>query len=564
MLNTRAVWLGALALSAQPLWCQVASSDVMGQIESILEKKLRDTKPDDPQSVKDLNTYLGNLTDVYTTHRTEYVQYLGSRPAHVAYREKAVYQGTFVSALEAVENGRVDEQAGGPAGVGAAASAAEKAGITGLITGAFENGAMTQTLDQNLLTLRGNAEGLFRFLTGQQVLPICETAEDVACDPSPLNNLELSASFDVSGSNSTMVSGQDSLTGAQIAGLLTSNKKQFSSASARYVIIGSRDLRSPAYRTAWKAWYDANSQKLAATTQQLLLAAQAIFTVITRAPALDARGNPKPDTNLYDDWAAQASAAVNAAVESSKGKDGTTRAREIVSVLADQYNQLESKMRSAMPDFDQKLETLSSASAQYFNATRAGFALADQPMLTAEFTYSEPTAQPKLLTGKVIFAWSPKQKGTANPGTLTLNGGFDFYTKPQTAGTNGGTSRFRDAQFALQFDRPLGGKGNPATLTIGSYIQYQMNPGLIVIPPGSNLLQGITLPPNGAQILTQKGTIAVVNASVTLQLPNSGIRLPIGFSYSNRTDLVTGNEIRGHIGLSFDTHSLLLASDKQQ
>ena len=61
---------------------------------------------------------------------------------------------------------------------------------------------MTQTLDQNVLTMRGNAEGLFRFLTGQEVLPMCITPEDTGCDASPLNNLEITSSFDVSKTSS--------------------------------------------------------------------------------------------------------------------------------------------------------------------------------------------------------------------------------------------------------------------------------------------------------------------------------------------------------------------------
>ena len=47
----------------------------------------------------------------------------------------------------------------------------EKAGAAGLVTAALESGALTQTFGQNLLALRGNTEGLFRFLSWQQVLP---------------------------------------------------------------------------------------------------------------------------------------------------------------------------------------------------------------------------------------------------------------------------------------------------------------------------------------------------------------------------------------------------------
>jgi hypothetical protein len=75
----------------------------------------------------------------------------------------------------------------------------------------------------------------------------------------------------------------------------------------------------------------------------------------------------------------------------------------------------------------------------------------------------------------------------------------------------------------VQFDRPLGGSGAPATLSIGGGFQHDVATGF---------------------------------ASVTLHLPNSGVKVPIGISWSNRTELVTGTAIRGHIGFHFDTHTL--------
>ena len=88
-----------------------------------------------------------------------------------------------------------------------------------------------------------------------------------------------------------------------------------------------------------------------------------------------------------------------------------------------------------------------------------------------------------------------------------------------------------------------------------------MNPGLINLPeppaPGAFRCRR-----NAAQILSQKGTIAGAHTGLTLQIPSSGVRVPIGTFYSNRTELITGNESRGHIGFSFDTHSLLLEPQK--
>jgi len=503
----------------------------MTQFKPFIDAIVRDPNTD---------TRYTNLVDVNANNRQGLIQYLRTS-------QTTMFATTFNKLLQAVENGRVDEQSGGSATAGGAASAAEKAGITGLITGALESGAMTQTLSQNVLTLRGNADGLFRFLTGQPVIPICASPTDTSCDASPWNNLELTTSLAVSGSNTQAVSGQTP-TGTQVAGLLTSDKRQFSSASARYVILNSRDLRSPSYRTAWLAWYNSNLTQLKTVGGDLLKGQDDIFNPLMLDK--DAKGNL-----FYDQWLMDT-------VSLLKGVKPVTEAG-LEAVFQKQLAILETRIRVIVPDLNTKLDTASSAYGRFFALNNQGIELANKPMLTFEATYSEPSLQPKVVDATAIFAWSPKAKGTTNPGTLTLNGGVSFYTKAQPTDTRGNTSTIKDAQFAGQFDRPLGTSG-AATLSIGGYFQYQLSPGLINIPagtvaPGTN----IPLPGNAMQLLAPKGTIAVAQASITLQLPNSGVKVPIGISWSNRTDLLTGNEIRAHIGFTFDTHSLLLTGSQQ-
>jgi hypothetical protein len=50
----------------------------------------------------------------------------------------------------------------------------------------------------------------------------------------------------------------------------------------------------------------------------------------------------------------------------------------------------------------------------------------------------------------------------------------------------------------------------------------------------------------------------VADATVTVRTARNGVKIPVGFSWSNRTDLAKGSEFRGHIGLSFDSVPLLL------
>lgn len=121
------------------------------------------------------------------------------------------------------------------------------------------------------------------------------------------------------------------------------------------------------------------------------------------------------------------------------------------------------------------------------------------------------------MSTKLVFDWSPKGTGTVNYGTLTLNADASIYTAVQP--TNASGNRWRDAQVAFQFDRPIASNAL-STLTIGTYNQYKISPGLVTITAGSTSPPSTTipLPTGGGQLLAPRGTIAVALASVTLQI----------------------------------------------
>jgi hypothetical protein len=249
-------------------------------------------------------------------------------------------------------------------------------------------------------------------------------------------------------------------------------------------------------------------------------------------------------------------------------------------VLSDRMNKLIELMRSKEPQFETRLQDLADAYTKYFaTQDQLGRNMITAPEATIQATYSEPLLQPKLINVKFSYAWSPGTPKTAmectagltesamtncgNPGTITFNAGVDLYQKDQPTGIATNTSRFRDAQVALQFDRPLGGGGSPVQLSVGGYYQYQRNPGIFTVPSGAASIPNtnIPLPPNGAIILTDtKGSLYAVQAVVTVQVPGFGVRVPIGISWSNKTDLVRGNEVRAHIGFTFNSVAALLSA----
>lgn len=379
-----------VGVAAVPLFGQGAPPD---QANPLAEFAVKDNinRPDFPVA----------LTDVAASAKA-FIDYVVASNA---------FGATFRNLLKSAENGRVDEQSGAPTTAGGATSAAEKAGLTGLVTAALETGALTQTLDQNLFTLRGNAEGLFRFLSGQEVLPQCLDATDTSCDPSPLNNLELTASFAVSKSNTQTVTGQSVDGGATLTALISSPNRQFSSATARYAIINSRDLRSKTYRDAWNAWFSQNRTALEQASSDVLSAEDAIFNQIQ---SQDINGKTvSPNDSLYSTWRKGANDALLEVMPRTEAA--------VSAVLKQQLDLLITQMQKAHPDFQDKIVAARNAYNRYYANTIAGFELGNQPMLTLEASYQEPPLETKFVNTQLIFGWSPKGNGTTNHGTVTLN-----------------------------------------------------------------------------------------------------------------------------------------------
>ena len=65
------------------------------------------------------------------------------------------------------------------------------------------------------------------------------------------------------------------------------------------------------------------------------------------------------------------------------------------------------------------------------------------------------------------------------------------------------------------------------------------------------------LPGPAVQVLGTKGHIGIGQAKLTIPLGNS-IKMPIAFTYANRTELITATEVRGNIGFTFDLDSLFM------
>jgi len=485
------------------------------------------------------NAALDNLVDVTGPQSYAFLHY--ALPPSVLVND-------FRRFLQTANSARVDQQIGSLAG-GGSTGAASRTGLTALLGFAFETGAVTQTVDQNAATLRANADGLLRFLSNQDVIPPCAPSQPDCGTPGWLKDVELAASFNVSDAGQQNIRGTTPAGSAAGFSALLDNR-QLAGFSVRYAVSNPRDPRSPQYRAKWVAWLQSNRSQLGIAGDSLLTFVKAALLPIQQR---DVNGQLVSATTLPDQytiWSAD-----------TRGRLAKESPDRWALVLAAQLDDLLARMRRLDPEFDTKLMALADAYMRYLSLQRSLAAtLVTDPGLTVDYVHSRPTLQPQLDTVRVAWAYSPRgTPGVPNTGTITVNAAVDRFRDAQPDGT-GQTSRWKAAQAAVQFDRPLGATAAAAQLSIGAYVQYQLTPGIFSAPESATTLPGTSIPlaPAGRPLLAEKGTVVATQALLTIRLADSGIKIPLGVSWANRSEFATGTVVRGHVGLTFDTTPLLL------
>ena len=118
--------------------------------------------------------------------------------------------------------------------------------------------------------------------------------------------------------------------------------------------------------------------------------------------------------------------------------------------------------------------------------------------------------------------------------------------------------RLRDFQLSGEFDKPFGGTPDEprGTLSLAGYGQYQYDPTVLNITAG-NLVPGTNIPlPGDAQVLLgTAGWLGVAQGKLTINL-KKGLSIPVAVKWSNKTDLLKGDDVRGQVGLSYDLSAL--------
>jgi hypothetical protein len=441
----------------------------------------------------------------------------------------------FANSVIAWEQARVDQQVGSSTNGSGTTDLVSRPSTPELLGLAMQAGALTQTVSGSTATFTANLYGSYQAIIGKPV--VC-----LSCSDTVWKNINLSASFDMSGQTSKQLATSGSATSSTPAPamvVLPQSTRQFSSFTASYNIYNPLDPRSKQFQQGWSSAYKNHQADLiseAKTLDQTLI------------PLLNAFVQDK-DGKLAALWNTYRPILTKDAAKT----DAVERSASINSDFEKYFGELTTLARAEIPDLDQKVARAAAAYAAYSQINYQAVQEArGKPQFTAQYTYNHPQSQPDTHDFKLIVGLNPKSVSGA---LFTLNFIGSIYGGQIPSGANYG--RIRDFQFAAQFDRPLGDPINhPTTLTVAAYVQCQFDPSVLNIGPG-NLAPGtnITLPQNAQVLLGSKGLQAIVQGKITINL-KSGLNIPIAVSWANKTNLLSATDVRGNIGLTYNFDSI--------
>lgn len=441
-----------------------------------------------------------------------------------------------LATLSAANQNRPDQQTGSGSNANGTTGLVEKAGAASILAFMLESGALTRSVNGNTATLSGNADGLLRALTGQQVL--CFDCKGAMGTP-VLRNINLSAAFMINQQSTSTVSTSgpaNPSTPSSINGVvIPSSVGKLSGVTARYQLWNPYDPHSGKFLAAWQAAAAKAKDQLNKQAKDLqsklgpLLVNRPIQSDLNFQQTLQSYAN-----RFYDDADA----------------GDLTRLRQDFANLFEASVDIRTKND---PEFIQNVSSVNMSLAQYKDLWNQLLAEAKgQPLLTFEYAFNRPQSQPETHDFRLILGYTPKNAA----GLFSVNAAASIYGSTIPAGAKYG--RLHAGQVSVEYDRPFTVKSNPnqATFSLAAYWQYQPDPSVLNITAG-NLVPGTTiqLPQNAQVLLGTAGSLWVTQAKITIN-GKSGIKIPIGVSWSNKTDLLAGSKVGAQVGLSYDFSSL--------
>lgn len=394
------------------------------------------------------------------------------------------------------EDARVDKQVGGSDSNAGSTSLVSKGSIPSILGYAVENGALARDVSGTTITFRGNPVGIVKALSNAGFI---ESYQNTDAGIRFLRRFSFALSFDTSRGQPSNASG---------GGVFTGDRQQLSSYSLRCDIVNHRDPRDKTYNEAWH-------QLIAKDVLALNEAIRLLDDALDRDVGFNA-------------WHAAATAKVDAAAA------GGTSAEDVEKLIRSELDKL-----ASLP-LSQEADSLAEAFAKSYKAflqSRGNILalVAKGPIITFEYTNirrvdAVDQSNFKLIAEGAFF------HGRAD---LTANASLTILNKIP-AGTN--LDRVQDIDLSGQLDVPLGEVQKIGSIVLSFSGKYK------------HMMQD-TMMASGMMADT-KGDIGVGQVKLTIPVKGTGVRIPISFTFANRTELIKENIVRGNIGITFDLDSI--------
>jgi hypothetical protein len=440
----------------------------------------------------------------------------GARQLTAAYLIAANAQRTAYSALlQTLEAARMDKQVGAPPASNGGTSLAMK-GLAPRIFGvAVERGALTQQVSGTSLTFRANPVGLVKALGGAGLVDL---NDDYSTDAVQrfAGRFSLAATFDVS-------RGTD-------PGVFTGNDQQFASWAARYAFIDRRDPASPEYAAEWATLLSPSAAPYQKSVENL-------NDALGRWPA-------------YVKWEQALLKEITDMVETpyASNKNFEAAVAVFTMVLTNNLKKLEALPMT--PDVTAALDTYVTELTKVQTSIDAIYKFAGKgPLLTLDVTAARDKNLPDLYTATGVFEAG---LGASRKTDFTLNGAFSAYSKTPT----GAEHALKSIDITAQLEHPLGRSVPAPTLTFAA--RYSYLPNDTVASAGA--VGGTPATPSTSSSsvgMAPQGHIGFLQAKLTIPIKESGIKVPLSITASNRTELIKEKDVRGSIGITLDLDTFL-------
>jgi hypothetical protein len=267
-------------------------------------------------------------------------------------------------------------------------------------------------------------------------------------------------------------------------------------------------------------------------------------------------------TACQADWADAKAALTKAATD--PGVTDEARQQAVADAFDHYVTAVLADARQADPAFDTDFTNAVKATAAYQQINKKAVDSALGNLFTFEYDFGKPANQPETHDFKLVYGYAMTSASaissllTAGNGAkslFTANADISIYGGPVPA--SGTYGRLHYGQVSAEFDRPIAGvpTGKQAVLSLAGYWQYQPSPSVLTITQ-SNVAPGTSIDAPTQVLVGTAGSLWVTQAKITIGNGKSGVSVPLGVKWSNKTDLLTGSKVGGQVGISYDFSSL--------